>query len=151
MRGRTLVLQCAHVFQSVIHVNPLLSVSIETPHVATSWGMATRTNIGQIQQFHPDSESFAAYVERVEHFLMANDIPAEKEVPIFLSVVGGTTYQLLHNLLVPASPKDKSFKEIVDTLKVHFEPKPLVIAEKFHFHCRNQNSEESVAMYVAEL
>ena len=77
--------------------------------------------------------------------------PAEKKVPTFLSVVGGTTYGLLHNLLAPASPKDKSFKEIVDTLKAHFEPKPLMIAERFHFHRRNQNSGESVAMYVAEL
>ena len=72
---------------------------------------------------------------------------------IFLSVVGGNTYGLLRNLLAPASPKDKSFKEIVDTLKAHFEPKPLVIAERFHFHRwnQNQNSGESVAMYVAEL
>ena len=77
--------------------------------------------------------------------------PAEKKVPTFLSVVGGTTYGLLRNLLAPASPKDKSFKEIVDTLKAHFEPKPLVIAERFHFHRQNQNSGESVAMYVAEL
>ena len=98
--------------------------------------MATRTTIGQIQEFCPDSESFAAYVERVELFFTANDIPAEKKVPVFLSVVGGTTYGLLRNLLAPASPKDKSFKEIVDTPKAHFEPKPLVIAERFHFHRR---------------
>ena len=59
-------------------------------------------------------------------------------------------YGLLRNLLVPASPKDKLFKEIVDTLKAHFKPKPLVIAERFHFHRQNQNSGESVAMYVAD-
>ena len=94
--------------------------------------MAARTSIGQIQEFNHDSESFAAYVERVELFFTANDIPAEKKVPVFLSVVGGTTYGLLRNLLAPASPKDKSFKEIVDTLKAHFEPKPLVIAERSH-------------------
>ena len=75
---------------SVSHpVEPTSSVSIETPHLATSWGMATRTTIGQIQEFHPDSESFAVYVERVELFFTTNDIPAEKKVPVFLSVVGG--------------------------------------------------------------
>ena len=63
-------------------------------------------------------------------------------IPVFLSVVGGTMYRLLRNLLAPASPKDKSFKEIVDTLKAHFEPKPLVIGERFHFHHQNQNFEE---------
>ena len=64
-----------------------------------------------------------------------------KMIPVFLCIVGGTTYRLLRNLLVLASPKDKSFKEIVDTLKAHFEPKLLVIGERFHFH-RNQNFEE---------
>ena len=36
-------------------------------------------------------------------------------------------------------------------LKAHVEPKPFVIAERFYFHHQNQNSGESVAMYVAEL
>ena len=70
-------------------------------------------------------------MERVELFFTANNIPAEKKVPVFLSIVGGTTYGLLRNLLAPANPKDKSFKEIVDMLKAYFEPKPLVIAERF--------------------
>ena len=74
--------------------------------------MAARTNMGQIQEFCPDSESSTAYVERVELFFTANDIPAEKKVPVFLSVVGGTTYGLLRNLLAPASPKDKSFNTL---------------------------------------
>ena len=74
--------------------------------------MAGRSTIGQIQEFCPDSETFAAYVEQVEVFFTANDIPEENKVPIFLSVVGGTTYRLLRKLLVPASPKDKSFKEL---------------------------------------
>ena len=52
-------------------------------------GMAARSTIGQIQEFCPDSESFAAYVEQVELFFTANDIPAEKKVPVFLSVVWG--------------------------------------------------------------
>ena len=36
-------------------------------------------------------------------------------------------------------------------LKVHFQPKPLVIAERFHFHCRDQAVGESIADYVAQL
>ena len=54
-------------------------------------------------------------------------------------------------MLAPAQPKDKSLEEIVDTLKARYEPKPLVIAERFHFHQRYQGNNESVADYVAEL
>ena len=64
---------------SAIHVNPFLSLSIETPHLATSWGMAARSTIGQIQEFCPDSESFTAYVERVELFFTANDISGREK------------------------------------------------------------------------
>ena len=70
---------------------------------------------------------------------------------MFLSVVGGATYGVLRNLLAPANPKDKTFEEITTALQAHFEPKTLVIAERFHFHRRNQAPEESVNDYVAEL
>ena len=39
----------------------------------------------------------------------------------------------------------------MDVLKKHYEPKPLIIAERYTFNQRNQRSGESVAEYVAEL
>ena len=106
---------------------------------------------GQVQEFRPESESFAVYVESVQLFFTANDIPGRKKTPVFLSVVGGSTYGMLRNLVAPASPKDKSFEEIVEVLKAHFEPKPIVIVERYHFHQREQAPGESVTVYVAEL
>ena len=57
----------------------------------------------------------------------------------------------MRDLLLPQQPKDKSLDELMGTLKRHFEPKPVVIAERFHFHRRGQGVDESVAEYVAEL
>ena len=37
------------------------------------------------------------------------------------------------------------------TSKKHYEPAPLVIAERFHFHKQSQTTEESVAEFLAEL
>ena len=62
-----------------------------------------------------------------------------------------TSYNIIRNLLSPTDPKDKTFDELVEVLKGHFEPKPLVIAECFHFHKRNQAAGESVAQFIAEL
>ena len=45
-------------------------------------------------------------------------------------------------------PKDKSFADLVEG---HFEQKPIIIAERFHFHKRNQAAGESVAQFIAEL
>lgn len=40
---------------------------------------------------------------------------------------------------------------MTDTLTAHFEPKPLVITQRYHFHQRNQGPTESIADYVAAL
>ena len=54
-------------------------------------------------------------------------------------------------MVAPDRPKDKTYNELVTVLKQHFEPKPLVIAERFHFHRRAQAVGESIAEYLAEL
>ena len=70
---------------------------------------------------------------------------------MLLSVIGAKTYSLLRNLVSPDKPQDKSFDQLVEALRRHFEPKPAVIAEHFHFHRRNQHVGESIADYMAEL
>ena len=73
---------------------------------------------------------------------------AEKHLCIFLNVVRGTVYKLLHNLLALAVPKDKSLEEV---LEAHYKPKPIVIAERFHFNRRHQLLGESIAKFIAKL
>ena len=106
---------------------------------------------GKLQEYKPEAESIAAYLERVEIFFQANNIAADKQVPVFLSVVGGRMYSLLRDLTVPEKPQDKTLAHLSETLKSHFQPKPLVITERFYFHRRNQSATESIAEYVAEL
>jgi len=95
------------------------------------------TTVGNLQQFCPTEEGIAAYLERVELYFKANDIAERKQVPVFLTVVGGKVYALLRDLLAPEKPDTKSFQELAQTLKPHYEPKPLVIAERFYFHSCN--------------
>ena len=45
----------------------------------------------------------------------------------------------------------QSFKQLTDALTGHFEPKPLVIAERYYFYQRSQKINESVQEYLAEL
>ena len=65
---------------------------------------------GKLVDFNQGKEEFAAYLERVELFFVANDIPADKKVPIFLHCIGITTYGLLRSLVAPANPKDKDYR-----------------------------------------
>lgn len=109
------------------------------------------TLLGHIDAYDESSEQWSTYVERFEHFIEANDVPAGKKAAVFLSVIGATTYGLLRSLLAPEKPSSKTYKDLVDTLDGHFSPKPIVIAERFRFHKRNQEEGETIAQYVAVL
>ena len=113
--------------------------------------MATNATIGRLDELQVGTEDFDCYVERMEQYFIANDIPEGKKVPAFLSAIGAKAYELLRNLVAPDSPKDKRFNDLVKTLRAHLKPKPLVIAERFKFHKRMQHEEESVAEYIVTL
>src|SRR4029434_10214001 len=92
-----------------------------------------------------------AYMERVELYCDANDVEEDKKVSVLLSLIGAKTYNLLRNLVSPAKPSSKTFDDIQKILQKHLKPKPLVIAERFRFHKRNQAKDESISDYMAEL
>ena len=106
-----------------------------------------RSTFGQLQEFQPESETIAAYLERASLYFQANSIAEEKQVAVFLSVIGAKNYSLLRSL----TAQDKSYEDLVSALTTHFQPKPIVIAERFHFYRRNQAVGESLAQYIAEL
>lgn len=108
--------------------------------------------MGSISGFKPDAESVMAYLKRMKLLLLANEVPNKKHVAIFLSLLGGTTYGILRSLCAPEKPQDDvTYKQPTDLLFRHYEPEPLVIAERFHFYRHDQVPGESVAEYVVEL
>ena len=113
--------------------------------------MAVAT-VGSIAAFQPESERIdSSYLEKLELYLSANAFPDDRKVAALLTIIGSTAYEVLRSLLAPARPQDKTYDELVAALRAHYAPKPMVIAERFHFHRRNQHSGESIAEYVAEL
>ena len=114
----------------------------ETSRIAT---------IGSIELYDPSSGDWEAYEERLEMFLDANSVAEGQRVATLLTVIRGTAYKIVRNLVAPTSPKDKTYTELMDALSAHFSPKPLVIAERYHFHKRDQLPGKSIATYIAEL
>ncbi|XP_019858297.1 PREDICTED: uncharacterized protein K02A2.6-like isoform X2 [Amphimedon queenslandica] len=113
--------------------------------------MAENTPYGRLEEFSPEIETFASYSERVELFLQAHAVPDDRQVAVVLNAVGVKNYSLLRGLVAPAKPSEKTVTELLDLLKGHYEPEPVIIAERYHFYTRNQKEEESVAQYAAEL
>ena len=80
--------------------------------------------IGQIEPFDRPT-----YVEQLEQYFQANNIANAKKVVTLLTVVGSKTYSLMRDLLTSAKPAEKSFNDIIETVKRSFEPQTVS-------HCR---------------
>ena len=46
-------------------------------------------HFGQLEEFNPGTDTWQAYVERPNLFFQANGISEEKQLPVFLSSIGG--------------------------------------------------------------
>lgn len=110
------------------------------------------TLFGQLGTFKPEEEEWSNYEERMDEFFIVNKIKDDRaKVALFLTSAGSEHYGLLKNLLSPDKPSSKKYDEIIQVLKEHFEPKPLIIAERFKFHKRDQMENESGQQYFAAL
>ena len=89
-----------------------------------------------LEDFNPDLELVTVYLEHMELYFSANKVKREKQVHVFLNLLGRETYTLLQNLISPVKPVEKSLDELMDTLRGHFEPKKLVTVAWFQFHQR---------------
>ena len=81
----------------------------------------------------------------------ANGIADEKKVPTLLTVIGAKHYSLIQGLVSPTLPRAKTLEELEGLLKKHYDPEPIVIAQRFHFYQRSQKPGETIAEYLASL
>ena len=97
------------------------------------------TYYGKLSEFDKDKEDWTSYVERLELFFEANEIEQEeKQKAILLSSCGPSTYKLFKGLTTPRKPREISFKDLIHVMKIHQEPRPNPIAERFKFNTRDR-------------
>ena len=107
---------------------------------------------GTMQEFDKEKETWSRYVERLNHFFVANAVEDEdRKRAILLNVMGIKSYNLLEDLLSPSKPTDKSFKDLVQVLKKHYGPEPSEIVERYKFFSRVRQPGESVSEFIAQL
>ncbi len=70
---------------------------------------------------------------------------------MLLLVIGMKPYSLISGLVSPVKPEHKSLEELKTILKRHYDPEPIVIAERFRFYQRTQKPGESIAEFLASL
>ena len=82
---------------------------------------------GHMAPFDENTEKFADYAGCYEAFMVANEIAEDKQVHMFLAVVGPQAYKLLKNLFEPENTNSKLYQDLKQILQAHYEPAPIVI------------------------
>ena len=90
--------------------------------------------LGKVPEFKSEDEEWIQYVERLDFYFIANkhiikDDEDQKRA-VLLNGVGAKTYNLVRNLVSPAKPSDKSYKEICQLVQAHHNPMPSEIVER---------------------
>ena len=85
-------------------------------------------------------------------YFVANNVTQEaKRKVILLTEMGGKAYQVIRNLLVPSTPGEATFNQIVTLMQEHTKPTPSVIVQRFKFNTRDRQPNESIANFMAAL
>ena len=112
------------------------------------WLLPRIQGIGHVEPFQLGVEDWDQYTERLEQYYIANEIAAEKNVAVLLTMVGAKTYSLLRDLIAPTKPATKTYEEFVAVIKTNLKPKPLIIASST---VGTKEKAESISQYMAEL
>ena len=100
----------------------------------------------------PSQEEWTQYVERLEHYFVANGISdAAQKKAILLTVIGAAAYKLLRNLVAPEKPGDKEYLALLEAMRQHHSPIPSEIVQRFKFNSCFRQPGESISTFVAEL
>ena len=113
-------------------------------------------SLEKIEAFEPNSQNMKRYLERLEQYFVANNIPEDNQYrhrrrAILISAIGAAAYDTLSDQCSPALPSSKTFNDLRGILQSHFAPKKLVIVERFRFHNCKQAANESFSDFAATL
>lgn len=108
--------------------------------------------IGKIQDFVPGRDDVDTYLLQLKHFFKANAITEDgKKVSFFITLVGSKVISTLVDLFSPEDLDAKTYPEIIEKFKKHFQPERLVVSERHKFYSRRQKIDESISEYVVEI
>ena len=78
--------------------------------------MRMTSYVGALQPFNASNDEWVLYIQRFEHFILANKIENyDEKCHLLLALVGVPTYKVLAGLCAPKQPGELKFKDICDT------------------------------------
>lgn len=104
---------------------------------------------GEIKSF--GGEKWDVFVEQLDSFMVVNDIPNEKKVPLLITKLTPEIFEVLQCLCSPTKPNKLSYEELCSKLKEKYNKPRSTTIERAEFRRRNQLPNEKIQDYVLQL
>lgn len=96
--------------------------------------------------------SWLCWKELFDEYCSLNKVRDESvKTSLFLTHIGSANYSILHSTCLPGKPKEKSIDELCQILELKHEPPGLEATNRYIFHRRMQNENESATDYILAL
>ncbi|XP_037932619.1 uncharacterized protein LOC119667401 [Teleopsis dalmanni] len=103
------------------------------------------------EAFNPEVMTWIRWVKRLKIALELFGCDVTKKHQFLLHYMGASTYNVLCDKLLPKTPEENTYKQIVQILDEHFNLTPNDILENYRFHLRKQKAEETCEEFLLEL
>ena len=101
-----------------------------------------------IGKFNPSRKSIKNYLERLEMgFILHAFNKNSMKTALLIHEIGDTNYDVLKSLVAP----DKTYVQLSEKLKSHFNPKPNKVVKPYEFRARYRKLSENISDYTAAL
>ncbi|KAK9729698.1 hypothetical protein QE152_g15797 [Popillia japonica] len=97
------------------------------------------------------SKKFDGWLMRLESAFNVFAAAPNKKAAYLLHYMGPEAYDVLCDKTSPETPDTRTYEQLVNTMKLHYNPEPLEIAENFRFIQRKQHEGESAREYLTAL
>lgn len=114
-------------------------------------GFKMSTLIGQMPYFCPGFSDWQVFTERLEQYLEANEIPAEKRKALLLTSIDEIVYKTLHDVCHPMLPKDKTYDDLMQLLNKQYIVRKSTHRERVTFYTAKQVRYETISAWFAHL
>ena len=110
--------------------------------------IVVRQNLGDLPHFDI-GDKFQTYLERLEQYVTANEIPASRYVSLLLTSISPRVYEVLRELTHPEKPSTKSYTNLCELLKQQYVPATSAWRSRIKFsEMKQQDSEKIADWYV---
>ncbi|XP_059047717.1 uncharacterized protein K02A2.6-like [Achroia grisella] len=98
-----------------------------------------------------EGDDINCFLERMEQHFTANDIDKVKQLPTLLISLHQDVYKILKSMVHPSLPKEKSYKEIEEALKLRFQPRVSHFRKRIRFYSLRQAEGESASKWFTRV